>query len=70
MSDRNNLPGYPGVRRRTPPPPMAVNPTPGNPAPPEKPAGRHEAIRSKLPNWSSYKNWVEKARGQWEKKDK
>jgi len=34
----------------------------------DRPVGRHAAIRTKLPDWSSYRSWVDKARGSWDEK--
>jgi hypothetical protein len=31
-----------------------------------KPSGRHAAITKSLPDWSSYRDWVQKARSAWE----
>ena len=62
MNDRNI--GVNWMSRRSPPPRAPVVP-----APPERPMGsRHSAIRSKLPNWYSYKNWVDKTREGWQEK--
>lgn len=67
MSDLNDITRYAAIARRSPPPASpAVKPN--APTPVEKPVGRHAAIRSKLPNWHSYKSWVDKARGNWEQK--
>ena len=33
-----------------------------------KPSGRHAAITNNLYNWHSYKNWAEKARGNFDEK--
>jgi hypothetical protein len=33
-----------------------------------KPGGRHSAITNSLYNWHSYKNWAEKARGNFDEK--
>ena len=68
MSDVKNQPRYTGVDRRAP----RVDTDALKPgAPPRdayKPSGRHSAITNNLYNWHSYKNWAEKARGNWEEK--
>jgi len=33
-----------------------------------KPGGRHAAITNTLYNWHSYKNWADKARGNFDEK--
>jgi len=70
MSDPNNGTGYTGLGRRAPPPtpPGVVKPRPTIAAQADKPVGRHAAIRTKLPNWSSYRNWVAKVRERWDEK--
>lgn len=53
--------------RRSVAPPLQ----PGKPFVPmavDKPSGRHAVIRTQLPNWHSYRSWVDKARGNWEQK--
>ena len=66
MSDRNSIPELTGTGQRNPAPTGADPPKPAlsPPAPPS--AGRHAAIKSKLPNWIRYKMWVETVRGAWE----
>lgn len=35
----------------------------------DKVGGRHAAITDSLYSWHSYKNWAERMRGSWERKD-
>ena len=55
---RKNQTRYTGVDRRAPRAESAVS----------KPGGRHAAITNSLYNWHSYKNWAEKARGNFDEK--
>jgi hypothetical protein len=68
MNDLNDIIRSSAIARRSPPPASPVIIKPIAPTPADKPVGRHAAIRSKLPNWHSYKSWVDKARGSWEEK--
>ena len=69
MSDVKNQTRYSGVDRRAPRKENGIL-TPGGAAPRDafKTGGRHGAITTSLYNWHSYKNWAEKARGNWEEK--
>ena len=58
MSDVKNPVRYTGIDRRAP----------RSDAPPVKTGGRHAAITNSLYNWHSYKNWAEKARGNFDEK--
>jgi hypothetical protein len=58
MSDVKNPTRYTGVDRRAPRGEAAV----------AKTGGRHSAITNSLYNWHSYKNWAEKARGNFDEK--
>ena len=58
MTEIKNPPRYPGVDRRAPRGDGAA----------AKPGGRHAAITNSLYNWHSYKNWAEKARGNFDEK--
>jgi hypothetical protein len=58
MSDVKNPTRYTGVDRRAPRADAAV----------VKTGGRHSAITNSLYNWHSYKNWAEKARGNFDEK--
>jgi hypothetical protein len=58
MSDVKNPTRYTGVDRRAPRGEAAV----------AKTGGRHAAITNSLYNWHSYKNWAEKARGNFDEK--
>jgi hypothetical protein len=58
MSDVKNQTRYTGVDRRAP----------RAEAPVVKTGGRHAAITNSLYNWHSYKNWAEKARGNFDEK--
>lgn len=60
MSDVKNTTRYTGVDRRAPRADSAV----------VKTGGRHSAITNSLYNWHSYKNWAEKARGNFDEKNK
>jgi hypothetical protein len=66
MTEFKNQTRYTGVDRRAP--------RPGDPAPVAgarevyKTTGRHAAITNSLYNWHSYKNWAEKARGNFDEK--
>jgi hypothetical protein len=65
MTEFKNQTRYTGVDRRAP--------RPGEPAPAAgregyKTTGRHAAITNSLYNWHSYKNWAEKARGNFDEK--
>ncbi len=69
MSDVKIRTRYTGVDRRAPRAEPGVLAS-GAIAPREafKTGGRHGAITTNLYNWHSYKNWAEKARGNWEDK--
>jgi hypothetical protein len=58
MSDVKNPTRYTGVDRRAPRADATV----------VKTGGRHAAITNSLYNWHSYKNWAEKARGNFDEK--
>jgi hypothetical protein len=58
MSELKNTTRYTGVDRRAPRGDSAV----------AKTGGRHAAITNSLYNWHSYKNWAEKARGNFDEK--
>jgi hypothetical protein len=58
MSDVKNPTRYTGVDRRAPRGDSVV----------AKTGGRHAAITNSLYNWHSYKNWAEKARGNFDEK--
>jgi hypothetical protein len=58
MSDLKNQSRYTGVDRRAPRADAVVNKT----------GGRHAAITNSLYSWHSYKNWAEKARGNFDEK--
>jgi hypothetical protein len=58
MSDVKHPTRYTGVDRRAPRADAAV----------VKTGGRHAAITNSLYNWHSYKNWAEKARGNFDEK--
>jgi hypothetical protein len=58
MSDIKNTIRYTGVDRRAPRADSTV----------AKTGGRHAAITNSLYNWHSYKNWAEKARGNFDEK--
>jgi hypothetical protein len=58
MSDVKNPNRYTGVDRRAP----------RGDATTAKTGGRHSAITNSLYNWHSYKNWAEKARGNFDEK--
>lgn len=67
MNDLNSIVGYSGMGRRSPPPTSAMI-KPIVPLPADKPVGRHSVIRTQLPNWQSYRSWVDKVRGNWKEK--
>jgi hypothetical protein len=58
MSDAKIPTRYTGVDRRAPSADAVV----------VKTGGRHAAITNSLYNWHSYKNWAEKARGNFDEK--
>jgi hypothetical protein len=58
MSDVKTTTRYTGVDRRAPRADSVV----------AKTGGRHSAITNSLYNWHSYKNWAEKARGNFDEK--
>jgi hypothetical protein len=58
MTELKNPNRYTGVDRRAPRGDGAA----------AKPGGRHAAITNSLYNWHSYKNWAEKARGNFDEK--
>jgi hypothetical protein len=64
MSDLTKTP-YTGVDRRAPRTDQKGT-TPAREAP--KTGGRHSAITNSLYNFHSYKNWAEKARGNFDEK--
>ena len=70
MSELKNQNRYVGLDRRTPRPGATAPKTTGTPAAPEvyKTGGRHSAITNSLYNFHSYKNWAEKARGNFDEK--
>lgn len=68
MSDRDGYPALTGMGRRPPLPRVPGAAKPGVPPPADRPAGRHAAIKSKLPNLMSYRRWLESVRGDWENK--
>jgi hypothetical protein len=63
MNDLKRTP-YTGVDRRAP---RGDAPSGGN-REASKTGGRHAAITTSLYNWHSYKNWAEKARGNFDEK--
>ena len=64
MNDRNNSIAVNWMRRRSPPPTAPVVSSP-----PERPMGRrHSVITTRLPNWYTYKNWVDNTRESWQGK--
>jgi hypothetical protein len=69
MSDTKIPNRYNGIDRRTPrvDPGLAKAGTVG-PRDVYKTGGRHAAITNNLYNWHSYKNWAEKARGNFDEK--
>jgi hypothetical protein len=58
MSELKNPTRYTGVDRRAPRGDSAA----------AKTGGRHAAITNSLYSWHSYKNWAEKARGNFDEK--
>ena len=68
MSEVKNQTRYTGVDRRAP----RVEPGALKPGAAQretfKTGGRHSAITNTLYNWHSYKNWAEKARGNFDEK--
>jgi hypothetical protein len=58
MSEVKNQARYTGVDRRAPRADSVAG----------KPGGRHAAITNSLYNWHNYKNWAEKARGNFDEK--
>jgi hypothetical protein len=69
MSDVKNQTRYTGVDRRAPRAdgdPLKLGAAPGREV--YKTGGRHSAITNNLYNWHSYKNWAEKARGNFDEK--
>lgn len=64
MNDLNNIARYSGKGRRSPPPTLGTT-KPIVPMSADKPVGRHSVIRTQLPNWQSYRSWVDKVRGTW-----
>jgi hypothetical protein len=69
MSDVKNPIRYTGVDRRAPRADSDLLKA-GAAAPRDayKTGGRHAAITNNLYNWHSYKNWAEKARGNFDEK--
>jgi hypothetical protein len=69
MSELKNQNRYVGLDRRTPRPDAIASKT-GTAAAPEvyKTGGRHSAITNSLYSFHSYKNWAEKARGNFDEK--
>jgi hypothetical protein len=69
MSESKTPTRYSGIDRRTPrvDPGLAKAGTIG-PRDVYKTGGRHAAITNNLYNWHSYKNWAEKARGNFDEK--
>jgi hypothetical protein len=69
MSDVKNPTRYTGVDRRAPRADSGLLKA-GAAAPRDvyKTGGRHAAITNNLYNWHSYKNWAEKARGNFDEK--
>lgn len=63
MTDLKQAP-YNGVDRRAP----RSDAKPGTTREAFKAGGRHGAITNSLYNWHSYKNWAEKARGNFDEK--
>jgi hypothetical protein len=69
MNDRNNFIVSSWMSRRSPPPPIAPDIIkPIGTVPADRPVGRHSVIRTQLPNWHSYRSWVDKVRGSWDEK--
>ena len=65
MSDLTKTP-YAGVDRRAP---RTTDPKSSPTATaPAKTGGRHSAITNSLYNWHSYKNWADKAKGNFDEK--
>jgi hypothetical protein len=69
MSDTKIPTRYTGIDRRAPrvDPGLAKSGAVG-PRDIYKTGGRHAAITNNLYNWHSYKNWAEKARGNFDEK--
>ena len=69
MNDTKNQGKYTGVDRRAPRTEVGTL-KPGAVITREayKTGGRHAAITNTLYNWHSYKNWAEKARGNFDEK--
>lgn len=68
MSEFKNPSPYTGVDRRAPRGNADVKPNGAVPREAYKTGGRHAAITNSLYNWHSYKNWAEKARGNFDEK--
>ena len=69
MSDIKTPNRYTGVDRRAPrAEPGAAKAGAGIQREVYKTGGRHAAITNNLYNWHSYKNWAEKARGNFDEK--
>ena len=69
MSDSKNQTRYTGIDRRAPrTEPGVAKPGAAVPREAYKTGGRHAAITNHLYNWHSYKNWAEKARGNFDEK--
>lgn len=67
MSNCNVLTPYGGIERRD----LRLEPRTLKQEMPrrrrgDRTTGRHAAITSKILNWSSYRNWAYKVRGNWE----
>jgi hypothetical protein len=68
MSDLKHSTPYTGVDRRAPRANADVKANGAAPRETYKTGGRHAAITNSLYSWHSYKNWAEKARGNFDEK--
>jgi hypothetical protein len=68
MSDLKHSTPYTGVDRRAPRASAEVKANSTAPREAYKTGGRHAAITNSLYSWHSYKNWAEKARGNFDEK--
>jgi hypothetical protein len=68
MSEFKTPSPYTGVDRRAPRANADAKPNSAVPREGYKTGGRHAAITNSLYNWHSYKNWAEKARGNFDEK--
>jgi hypothetical protein len=68
MSDLKHSAPYTGVDRRAARANADVKANSAAPREAYKTGGRHAAITNSLYSWHSYKNWAEKARGNFDEK--